>query len=146
VHNVGAIPTDAVHKIKHKNSFAKESNKALLSPIDQISQKIPRLLAARTYAWNACLSTLLGSQSCVHVCSLGITEERAGRKGVATLARKHAPAADVAGRELLPAGRMCACAYLTSVHACKSKYNKVQSADYKDLNTIFMLSWMREKR
>jgi hypothetical protein len=28
----------------------------------------------------------------------------------------------------------------------KSKYNKVQSAGYKDLNTIFMLIWMREKR
>jgi hypothetical protein len=28
----------------------------------------------------------------------------------------------------------------------KSKYNKVQSAGYKDLNTIFVLSWLREKR
>jgi hypothetical protein len=27
-----------------------------------------------------------------------------------------------------------------------SRFNKVQSAGYKDLNTIFMLSWMREKR
>jgi hypothetical protein len=32
------------------------------------------------------------------------------------------------------------------MHAYESKYNKVQSAGYKDLNTIFMLSWMREKR
>jgi hypothetical protein len=28
----------------------------------------------------------------------------------------------------------------------KSKYNKVQSAGYKNLNIIFMLSWIREKR
>jgi hypothetical protein len=35
---------------------------------------------------------------------------------------------------------------LYDAHAPHSKYNKVQSAGYKDLNIIFMLSWMREKR
>jgi hypothetical protein len=52
----------------------------------------------------------------------------------------------------VPSGIQLACQRSRQEHpsalalATKSKYNKVQSPGYKDLNIIFVLSWMREKR
>jgi hypothetical protein len=40
LHNVGAIHTDANLRIRFENSFAKELDETLVSPKDQISQKI----------------------------------------------------------------------------------------------------------